>query len=129
MSKKESNIKNKMADKVKIYNHFVPGCIKQCDAYFDVFVTADMLDDECKMYMEKVDKSRVINVSGNMIETPFGVTDICNISTGVKTMILVHLMATGAIEKKPINITDVDCTIMRSIMLIAEEFDIELVMI
>ena len=62
--------------------------INAVDAYFDFNITADILDDVDREYMKKYDGAIILDDSTGKIETPYGITDIANLSTGTKILLL-----------------------------------------
>lgn len=61
------------------------------DAVFNSTVNATMFDEQCLIYIRDIDSAEVVNVRLNKIETPYGVAGITDFSTGLKTLLNLHL--------------------------------------
>lgn len=73
------------------YNGSLP-VITQCDAWFDAFIDISDLDERCEEYIRKIDKAEIIDRNSWTVRTQFGVTDISNLSTGLKTLLIIRVL-------------------------------------
>ena len=72
------------------------------EAYFDANISIGILDERDKHFLQLIDSAKVI--SPIAIETKYGVTELENISTGCKTILIFnHLMKQGVIADLSIN--------------------------
>jgi hypothetical protein len=87
---------------IKIYTSkdFVnTGLIELIDEYFFYKVVYEDFMPEGKDAIVKVDNARMPFNNSEVIETPYGVTDIYHFSTGLKTVLcLIHLKKTNCIS-------------------------------
>lgn len=113
---------------VTIYDHFIPGCIKNCEAFFDSNISIEMLDGECQKFMGKIDKSRIVDYRTRRIETPYGLTEYTNMSTGLKTLIIVYLMKKGTLNKVPISVDECGTNVLKEIFKLVDNEGISLIL-
>lgn len=65
--------------------------IRVIDAVFDfeVALSPELIDTKSRKYMEEIDGAVILDERLGTIRTPFGVTDLTKLSTGLKALLLV----------------------------------------
>lgn len=57
------------------------------NAFFDNNISARMMDDTSIQLMQRIDGAELLDARNGKIETPYGITDISDLSLGCKTAI------------------------------------------
>lgn len=72
------------------------------DKYFNQYVNAEYLDEQCRAWMLEIDDAAILDEKLLTMKTRFGVGSIRNLSTGTKTLIntynLYRRQASGTID-------------------------------
>lgn len=98
--------------------------IMSVDAYFNLNVTGEMLSNTCKKYLERYEYARLIDESGVLVGR-FGAFPLTEISSGVKTLLILVLMKEKKLKKEAyINISECGDNILTEVFKYAEELQI-----
>ena len=68
--------------------------LNSSDAEFDEYLAAKpgLLDKTSREYMMRIDKAKIIDENLGTIQTDIGITDLRHISTGLKTLLMIHFL-------------------------------------
>ena len=68
------------------------------DTYFNSVIEASWIDKKCEDWILKIDRAVMIDKQIGNIQTPYGITSLESISTGLKTLINIYKLIADGIQ-------------------------------
>ena len=101
------------------------GTLINNDSYFNNKITASELDEQCEKWLLKIDEAVIIDRKLGSVKTPYGLTNIESLSTGLKTLINVYMCIKRGI-KYNVCITECGVNVLNELFKIANNTGMEL---
>jgi hypothetical protein len=100
------------------------------DVIFNGTVRASMFDDKCIEYIKRIDGAVLEDIGSNKIKTPYGIANITEFSTGLKTLLNIYLLNQD-LQEKQICVDITECggdKLFQCIFAVAEERQVPLLL-
>lgn len=98
------------------------------DEKFNSSVRAKMLDNECVALLQKLDNAVIVDVERSRIQTPFGIGQLSDISTGTKVAIIVYLVGVGVLKPATVDVTECGINAMSVAFDLADRYSVPLIL-